>query len=215
MGLLAIIAALVLDKRLADPDGFLGPSWLRLPLLLPGALLADLLPRTLWLSAAAAQAWRGIVEERLRTHWRRERLTLVVLGIVCFYVTYVSYRNLKSFLPFIREVKYDRELHIMDRALMFGHEPGNVMHDAARHRASRRTCCPTSTCGSCRWCRSRSRPGWCGRATCRTATGSSPARCWRGRLGTTSYYMLPTLGPGFYVAWVYKDVLTPAPRRRS
>ena len=33
MGLLAIIAALVLDKRLADPDGFLGPSWLRLPLL--------------------------------------------------------------------------------------------------------------------------------------------------------------------------------------
>jgi hypothetical protein len=25
-------------------------------------------------------------------------------------------------------------------------------------------------------------------------------------LGTLSYYMLPTLGPGFYVAWVYEDV---------
>ena len=25
-------------------------------------------------------------------------------------------------------------------------------------------------------------------------------------LGTLSYYLLPTLGPGFYVAWVYEDV---------
>jgi hypothetical protein len=26
-------------------------------------------------------------------------------------------------------------------------------------------------------------------------------------LGTLSYYVLPTLGPGFYTAWVYKDVV--------
>ena len=33
MGALAIFTALMLNKSLADPDGFLGPSWLRLPLL--------------------------------------------------------------------------------------------------------------------------------------------------------------------------------------
>ena len=34
IGLWAIITAQVLDKRLIDPEGsFLGPSWLRLPIL--------------------------------------------------------------------------------------------------------------------------------------------------------------------------------------
>ena len=47
---LAVVAAIVLDKPLADPEGFLGPSWLRLPLLLLGAFLLDMLPRTLWYS---------------------------------------------------------------------------------------------------------------------------------------------------------------------
>jgi hypothetical protein len=33
----------------------------------------------------------------------------VVLGLVSFYITYVCYRNLKSFLPFVMgEDKYDR-----------------------------------------------------------------------------------------------------------
>ena len=43
MGVLAVVAALSLDKQLADPEGFLGPSWLRLPLLLliPSVLVAS------------------------------------------------------------------------------------------------------------------------------------------------------------------------------
>ena len=81
MGALAVITAIVLDKRLADPEGFLGPSWLRLPMLLFGAFLLDMLPRTAlarrgWIRGR----WRGIVRERVRTHWTRERLTLVVMG---------------------------------------------------------------------------------------------------------------------------------------
>ena len=44
----AIIEAIVLDKKLIDPEGsFLGPSYIRLPLLLLGALLLDLLPLTI------------------------------------------------------------------------------------------------------------------------------------------------------------------------
>ena len=57
-------------------------------------------------------------------------MTLVVTGVVCFYVTYVSYRNLKNFLPFVMgETKYDRELHLVDQALLFGHDPAIALHD--------------------------------------------------------------------------------------
>ena len=156
MGCLAVLAAILLDKRLADPEGFLGPSWLRLPMLLFGAFLLDMLPRLIWHSRMDPRKWREIVTERVRTHWTRERLTLVVMGLVCFYIIYVSYRNLKSFLPFVMgDVKYDRELHL-DR-------PG-----ALPRATSRATCCTRSsartlralplhrsTCGSCRWSRSR------------------------------------------------------------
>ena len=62
------------------------------------------------------------------THWNKERITLVALGIICFYVVYVTYRNIKSFLPFVIETKYDRELHLLDHALLFGHDPATVLH---------------------------------------------------------------------------------------
>src|SRR3954454_1479768 len=129
MGGAAIVVAIVYDKRLIDPEGsFLGPSWLRLPLLLLGALALDMLPRTLWLSRGRPRLMPAIVRERWAAHWSRERLTLVALGIVCFYVVYVSYRNLKSFLPFVRGTMYDRELHMLDRTLLFGHDPAVVLH---------------------------------------------------------------------------------------
>ena len=119
----AIIEAIVLDKRLVDPEGsFLGPSYIRLPILLLGALLLDLLPLTIWNSWRQPRAIPTIVRNRLRTHWNRERITLVTMGIVCFYVVYVTYRNIKSFLPFVIETKYDRELHLLD------HEPALLEH---------------------------------------------------------------------------------------
>jgi len=206
MGLLAIIAALLLDKRLADPDGFLGPSWLRLPLLLTGALLADLLPRALWISRGHPKLWRGIARERLRSHWGRERLILVILGIVCFYVTYVSYRNLKSFLPFVNDKKYDLELWLMDRALMFGHDPGNVMHELLGTGISAHVLSyiylwflplvPLAVTAWLVWSHNLSYGYW---------FVTSQVLAWT--LGTASYYMLPTVGPGFFAAWIYRDVV--------
>ncbi len=205
-GVLAIVAAVILDRRLVDPDGFLGPSWLRLPLLLSAAFLADLVPRTLWLSRARPGEWRDIARERIRDHWGRERWILVVLGIVCFYFTYVSYRNLKSFLPFIRDVMYDRELHIIDNALMFGNEPGNVMHELLGTGISAHVLSyiylwflplvPLAVTAWLVWSRNLSYGYW---------FVTSQVLAWT--LGTVSYYLLPTLGPGFYVAWVYKDVI--------
>ncbi|MBA2464309.1 MAG: inositol phosphorylceramide synthase, partial [Nocardioidaceae bacterium] len=48
MGLLAVIASFRLDEPLQDPDGFLGPSWIRLPLMVLGAFVVDVVPRSLW-----------------------------------------------------------------------------------------------------------------------------------------------------------------------
>ena len=205
MGLLAITTAAILDKRLADPEGFLGPSWLRLPLLLSGAFLADLLPRALWYSRGRPGSVPEVVRERIRTHWTRERLTLTVLGLVCFYVTYVSYRNLKSFLPFVRERKYDIELDMVDRALMFGHQPGNVLHELLGTGISAHflsaiylwflPLVPVALTAWLIWSRNISYGYW---------FVTSQVLAWS--LGTLSYYLLPTLGPGFHTTWVFEDV---------
>ena len=206
MGGLAIVIALALDKSLADPEGFLGPSGLRLPLLLSGAFLADMLPRVLWVSRGHPGRWQEIVRERVRSHWTRERLTLVVMGLVCFYITYVSYRNLKSFLPFVIDTKYDRELHLIDNALFLGKEPGLVMQDLLGTGVSAHflsfvylwflPLVPLALTAWLIWSRNISYGYW-----------FVTSQCIAWSLGTLSYYLLPTLGPGFYVAWVYEDVI--------
>ena len=48
MGLVAVVASWSLDERLRDPDGFLGPAWVRLQAMVVGAFLADVVPRALW-----------------------------------------------------------------------------------------------------------------------------------------------------------------------
>ncbi len=48
MGTLAIVSSVSLGYPLRDPDGFLGPAWVRLPLLVLLAFVVDIVPRTLW-----------------------------------------------------------------------------------------------------------------------------------------------------------------------
>ncbi|HEX8780911.1 MAG TPA: phosphatase PAP2 family protein, partial [Nocardioides sp.] len=206
MGILAIVAAISLDRTLVDPEGFLGPSWLRLPLLVFGAFLLDLLPRTLWASRMKPALMPDIVRERIRTHWDRERITLVVLGLVSFYITYVCYRNLKSFLPFLMgEDKYDRELHLIDRALMFGHEPATILHTVfgtgfSAHILSTiylwfLPLVPLALAAWLVWSRNITFGYW-----------FATSQCLAWALGTASYYALPTLGPGFQYSYLYADL---------
>ncbi|WP_241901480.1 phosphatase PAP2 family protein [Nocardioides houyundeii] len=206
MGVLALAASISLDRPLVDPEGFLGPSWLRLPLLLFAALLADMLPRYFWEAKGhPVQGWAAM-KKRWHTHWNRDRLTLNVLGIVCFYVTYVSYRNLKSFLPFITgDKKYDRELHVLDRALFMGHEPANVLHAMFGTGVSAHVLSyiylwflplvPIGVAVFLVWSRNITFGYW---------FVTSQVLIWT--LGTASYYALPTLGPGFRYPWLYADL---------
>ena len=205
MGSLAIITSKSLDRPLIDPDGFLGPSWFRLPIIVGGALAIDMVPRVIWQSKLNPKSWQSIVRERWHEHWSRDRLTLVVLGLVCFYITYVSYRNLKSFLPFVTGKKYDRQMHEFDNFLLFGHEPAVVLHNILGEGFSAHflstiylwflPLVPLALAAWLVWSRNISYGYW-----------FATSQCLAWTLGTASYYALPTTGPGFEYAWLYEDL---------
>ena len=210
MGLLAIITGRALGYPLRDPEGFLGPAWVRLPLLCLGAFIADVIPRTLWRSRGRLSRFRTEARLLIREHWTRERITLVVLGLVCFYITYVSYRNLKNFLPFIRGGQTrqgDYELHKFDQWLMFGNDPAIVLHNLLGTTVSAHALSwvyliflpmvPISVTIWLVWSRNVSFGYWYVTAQC---------ICWT--LGTASYYMIPTLGPNFAFPWLYSELDT-------
>jgi len=205
MGTLAVVASQTLGLPMRDPEGFLGPSWLRLPLLCAGAFLADVVPRSLWRSRRGSRGFWSEARQIVDEHWTRDRIQLVVIGFVCFYVTYVSYRNLKSYLPFVREIKYDRLLQQVDEALFFGAEPAIVLHTILGEGVSAHVLSfiyliflpfvPLSLTAWLVWSRNISFGYWFVTAQC---------LCWS--LGTASYYALPSLGPIFANVWLYRDL---------
>ncbi|MCW2818401.1 MAG: inositol phosphorylceramide synthase [Marmoricola sp.] len=208
MGLLAFVTGHALGYPLRDPDGFLGPAWVRLPMLCVVAFIADIVPRTLWRSRFRPA--RFLPEGRLliREHWTRDRIVLVVLGLTSFYLTYVSYRNLKNFLPFIRGDKTrqgDYELHKFDRWLLFGHDPAVLLHDLLGTTVSAHVLSwvyliflpmvPISVTVWLVWSRNVSFGYW-----------FVTAQCIAWTLGTASYYAIPTMGPNFAFLWLYRDL---------
>lgn len=205
MGVLAVVASQILDLPIRDPDGFLGPSWIRIPGLILGAFLADVVPRSAWRARRTPRSFmreaRSIVDE----HWTRDRIALVVIGLVGFYMTYVGYRNLKSYLPFIREGTQDAMLRQLDEFLMFGSSPAAVLHQVLGDGVSAHVLSfvyllflpfvPISLTAWLVWSKNISFGYWYATAQC---------LCWA--LGTASYYMIPSLGPTFAAPWLYADL---------
>ena len=210
MGALAFITGQALGYPLRDPDGFLGPAWVRAPMLILGAFVADIVPRTLWRSRFRVAQFRTEARLLIREHWTRDRIQLVVVGVICFYVTYVSYRNLKNFLPFVRGGKTrqgDYELHKFDQWLLFGNDPAVLLHNLLGTTVSAHALSwiyliflpmvPISVTVWVVWSRNVSFGYWYVTAQC---------ICWT--LGTASYYMIPTLGPNFAFPWLYSNLDT-------
>ncbi len=207
MGVLAVLGAVIFNAKLVDPDGFIGPSYLRLPTVVALGFGIDLIPRTLWVSRLNPRRMPTVFRERVRTHWTRDRMILVVSGILCFYLTYVSYRNLKSQLPFILGVdhKYDRELFSLDKALFLGHEPAIVLHSLLGDGISAEflssvylwflPLVPLALAVWLVWSRNLAFGYW-----------FATSQCVAWTLGTVSYYALPTLGPGFQHPWLYQTI---------
>ena len=204
-GLLAVVVGQRLGFPLRDPEGFLGPAWIRLPLLVLGAFLADVLPRSLWRSKGRPGLFLREAKTITREHWTRERITLVVIGLVSFYVTYVGYRNLKNYLPFIREGTQDPLLKAVDEAILFGHDPAILLHSLLGEGISAHVLSfiyliflpfvPISVAAWLVWSRNISFGYW-----------YVTAQCLAWALGTASYYAIPSLGPAFYYVWLYSGL---------
>jgi hypothetical protein len=205
MGTLAVVASIRLGEPLRDPDGFLGPSWLRLPLMVLGAFVVDVVPRSLWRSRGAWRAFPDHARTIIREHWTRDRIALVSIGLSSFFITYVSYRNLKNFLPFLAGEPQDAALHQIDQLLTFGHEPAILLHQALGESVTAHVLAfvyvlflpisPASLIVWLVWSRNISYGYWYATAHCLT---------WA--LGTLSYYLVPSLGPNFAYPWLYVDL---------
>jgi hypothetical protein len=103
------------------------------------------------------------------------------------------------------ETKYDRTLHLVDRMLVFGHEPGILLHQVLGTGISAHflsyiylwflPLVPLALTGWLIWSKNITYGYW-------FATSQSIA--WS--LGTLSYYALPTLGPGLAYPQIYTDL---------
>ncbi|MCW2783581.1 MAG: hypothetical protein JWP74_98 [Marmoricola sp.] len=113
-----------------DPDGVAVPTYIRLPAILLVAWLLDVVPRAVGrIGPHLRNPWptfRDVVRER----WTREHVVFAVSGLGAWYVCYAAFRNLKSYVPFVRGKNnvYDAKLDKIDKFLWMGHDPAHVLH---------------------------------------------------------------------------------------
>jgi len=198
------IFALYLGLPLRDPDGFLGPTYVRLPAIAGVMLALDVVPRALLRTRSLRRTPRESVVV-LRERWPWHRLRPAIIGLLAFYATYVSYRNLKSYLPFLRPDLVDRELRALDESMTGGTPPAELLHDLLGTGVSAQVLSwvylaflmfvPLSL-------------GLAlvpiGRA--REASWYVTALCLNWTLGTASYYFLPSLGPVYAQPGLFADL---------
>ncbi|MCW2608400.1 MAG: superfamily protein [Frankiales bacterium] len=202
----AVTTDALLGLPLRDPDGVAGPAWVRLPGIVLLFLAADILPRALLgrrRAGGVVAAGRQVVADR----WSASRLVLVAVGLLSFYVTYVSYRNLKGALPFVRDSLVDGPLLALDRAMMLGADPSTVLHTVLGTGVAAYVLStvylaflgfvPLSLAASLVWARDSARGAW---------YVTSLGICWT--LGAASYYLLPSLGPVYARPGLFSDLPT-------
>jgi hypothetical protein len=125
----AIVAA-SLGLSIHDPDGgVLGNPLILIVTVLAGFIALDVLPRAAHRAGRRPRDLRARVREVVDERWSLRRFAIVTAALVGWYLTYVGYRNLKSFVPLARDVSYDQQLLQVDHAMGFGHQPGVVLHD--------------------------------------------------------------------------------------
>jgi hypothetical protein len=202
--LTAVVCAVVLGLPLRDPDGFLGPTYVRLPVIAALMIAVDVVPRGL----RRARATRDVIPEIVavtREHWPWRRLRPALIGLAAFYGTYVAYRNLKHFLPLLRPTLADDELRAIDQAMTGGTPPGQLLHEVLGTGVSAHVLSwvylaflifvPASL-----------GLALVSRARAKEASWYVTALCLNWSLGTASYYILPSMGPVYSEPGVFSTL---------
>jgi membrane-associated phospholipid phosphatase len=204
VGAVAVASSLYLDLPLKDPDGFLGPSYIRLPLLALGFVGGGLI-----VEAVRRSGWRNLpatVVEIAKTEWNRHRVLCIGAGLLSFYICYVAYRNLKSDLPVYREgTLYDHQLLQLDHWISGGNNPAVLLHDLFGTEIMANLLSiaylaylpliPISLGAVLVLSRNHAVGAW-----------YATTLCLNWVLGTISYYMLPSLGPAFARPELYSSL---------
>lgn len=203
--LFTIAVAALADLPIRDPDGVAGTPLVRLSLIMLALFALDIAPRAALRTRRGQGRLRDELCSVLQKRWSWKRALIVVAGLLSFYVTYVSYRNLKSFLPFIRDELFDGALLQLERDMLLGVDPANLLHDllgtgVAAHALSVvylffLLFVPLSLAAALVWTSDLPRGFWYV-----TALGVN----WL--LGTASYYVLPSMGPVFVAPGLFADL---------
>lgn len=200
----AAAVAVAYHLPLRDPDGVAGPTIVRLPAILLLAFLTDVVPRTVRCSRGVGDLGSTFVAvTRDRWPWQHVRFALTGLG--SWYLTYVAFRNLKNFVPFVNPHLMDDHLADLDRAMFLGHDPATVLHSLlgtglAAHVLSAVyiawiVLVPMSLAAALVWSRDVSAGSWYV-----TAIGVD----WM--LGVATYLAVPTLGPIYARPGLFTDL---------
>ncbi|MPZ96146.1 MAG: phosphatase PAP2 family protein [Propionibacteriales bacterium] len=179
-----------------DPDGFAAQTYIRFPAIVVGCVLADILPRCIYRARHRhdfGTQFLAVVRER----WTLRHVATVAMGLGAWYVTYVAFRNLKSFVPFVRESTLDGVLADLDRAILFGYDPAVVLHSMlgtglAAHLMSAVYIAwiawvPLSIAAVLVWTRNARRAAW-----------YITALCVDWVLGVALYFLVPSVGPIYH-----------------
>jgi hypothetical protein len=113
-----------------DPDArYVGSPLGLIALILTAFVILDVVPRAVRRVRARELSAKRAVPEVFRERWWGHRGIVVLACVLGFYATYLSYRNLKSFLPFVAGGNHDLGLLNFDHTIFFGHQPATLLHD--------------------------------------------------------------------------------------
>lgn len=112
-----------------DHDGLAGPSWLQVPAIAILAIVVDVTPRALRRSWRTPSRLHGVAREVFRERWPAAFIRFALAGLLVSYLVSSSFRNLKSWVPFVNGRLWDPTLDRLDRQVWIGHDPATVLHD--------------------------------------------------------------------------------------
>lgn len=191
-----VAIALRYDLPIRDPRDLAGPSYIRLPLILLLALVLDVVPRAVSRSRASVTGLGRASVAVVRERWGRAQVAFALSGITVWYVSYVAFRNLKSYVPFVNGSLWDDAVARVDRFLWFGNDPAVVLQDVFGTGWAAQlfslvyllwiALIPGTLAVCLVWTRRTGIASW---------YVSAVVVDWA--LGAATYYALPTLGPAF------------------
>jgi hypothetical protein len=195
MLVLTLIWGAQYDLGLRDPDGIIGWRFTFVLMLVGGFWALDVIPRAFLLARRNGTPRWGTFVALARERWPWRRMAFVIGSIVAFYVTYLCYRNVKSYLPLARPELLDSDLSNFERGL-FGTDPSTILHDLLGTGVSAQvlstvyllflTFVPISVGVTLVWSTNRAGALW---------WVSVLSINWV--VGVLSYFVLPSMGPAF------------------